>query len=613
MQKKSAIIFLIFVSLSFVLAQNSSNNNSVSQAGSSGFVSKAYQCLQNQVESKAQDSISLQEAVFGVLALGSNSKLLSVIESKSVGGNHWQESSNPMKDTSQVMLAYNRVGKNTDSIESWIKSKKQVASELTWYLEIDVDNHESSQCTVSYNNQQHTISINEDMTLSGNPGSCLELSEGGFWLKVSNNCIDYNFTTSCDKDFTTSTLYKRTGSSTIFVSPLAHSTSALGTTIESINSKCLSSSSNSCDYEGTLWGAIVLDKTGEKINDYLPYLLALSESNKKFIPSSFLLLLTDGQDQYSELVQSQQQNKFWQAPNTPYNRYYDSALAILALQGKNSAEESGSKAYFETITTPEGCWNNNNLRDTGFLLYAGWQKVISSGGGSGGSAQTCESAGKSCTSLFTCQDLGGSPLENYLCPGTKVCCSESVEKKSCLEQNGKVCSSTESCSGANSPSTEGSCCLGTCEALPSSDECELAGGLCYPSCNDLEEQISESCSDSTNVCCRALPSKGGSSWGIWITVLIILTAVVVAGILMRNKIKMLLFKSRNKGSQGPSKPGGIGPGGRPPFTPFNRAIPNPRMQQRIIPQQQTPIRRPPIQNRDKEMEETMAKLKEMCK
>src|SRR3989344_822716 len=615
MSKKSVFILLIILfSISFALAQNTSNNNSVPAPPPSdtSIVNKAYQCLQSQVDSKDTNSISLQEAIFGILALGSNSKLISVIDGKIVSGNHWQES-NPLKDTSQVMLAYNKIGKNTDEIKKWILSKKQPATDLTWYLEIDVDNHQSSQCTLSYGSVKQTVTINEDMTLSGNPGSCLTISQGGFWLRVANTCIDNNFTISCDEDFTTSTLYQRTGSSTIFVSSTAHSSSALGSTAETIKSKFLSSSSNSCDYEGTLWAAVALDKSKTEISEYLPYLLALSESNKRFIPSSFLHILTDGQDQYSELIQLQQQSKFWQAPSTPYGRYYDSALAILSLQGTNSIEESNSKAYFESIVGSDGCWNNNNIRDTGFLLYAGWSRAVSSTGsnGSSGSGQTCESVGKSCTSIFTCSELEGEPLENYRCSGTKVCCSKSPVVESCLVLNGKLCLSTESCSGTSVQSTDGSCCMGTCNSIPSSDECSLAGAKCFDSCNKDEEQLSSSCIDSAKVCCKpSTPSSGqGSSLWIWIISLVILIALVVVAILMRDKIKMRLFKFRNKSSGQPQTGSSSG---KPPFPPFRGPIPYPRAQPRIIPSSMQ-VRRPPIQNRDKEMEDTMAKLKEMSK
>ena len=95
MQKKGVLIILLSIFLvSFALAQNASVPSTTS--GSANIISKAYQCLQSEVEAKAQNTISLQEAVFGVLALGSNSKLVSVIEGKIKTNNHWEETSNPL-------------------------------------------------------------------------------------------------------------------------------------------------------------------------------------------------------------------------------------------------------------------------------------------------------------------------------------------------------------------------------------------------------------------------------------------------------------------------------------------------------------------------------------
>ena len=141
MHKKSLLIVILSIFLlSFVIAQNASTNQSISQTNpNSNVADKAYQCLQSQIDSKSQNTLSLQESVFSVLALGSNSKALSVIDGKIIGGNHWQESTNPLKDTSQVLLAYDRIGRNTDTIKSWLLSNKRPATDLTWYLEIDVD------------------------------------------------------------------------------------------------------------------------------------------------------------------------------------------------------------------------------------------------------------------------------------------------------------------------------------------------------------------------------------------------------------------------------------------------------------------------------------------
>ncbi|MGV8142901.1 MAG: hypothetical protein ACP5NS_04710 [Candidatus Pacearchaeota archaeon] len=614
MLKKSILILLVLLLSGFVIAQSNSTNNTIISGSSTNVIDKAYQCLQTQVNNKDQSALSLQEAVFGILALGSNSKLVSVIDSKTVNGNHWAETTNQIKDTSQVLLAYKRIGKNTDQVVSWIESNKRTATELTWYLEIDIENHMASECTVTRGNEQRTISISEDMTLSGNTGSCLTIAQGGFWLRVSNSCIDQNYSISCDQDFVTSTLYQRAGSSTIFVSPTAHSAPLGGTTQESFNSKCFSTTSSGCDYEGTLWAALALDSLNKDISDYLPYLLALSESNQRYLPSSFLYLLTNGQDQYSQLVQAQQQSKYWQSPNTPNNRYYDSALAMLALQGTGSAELSNSQNYFESIVTPEGCWNNNNIRDTGFLLYSGWPRFVPSnpsGGGGAGISQSCQERNYACTSVFVCNDIGGSVYEDYDC-NSGVCCSIAPEEQTCSAQNGDVCSSNEVCSGTTTQSSDGSCCLGSCNIIPEADSCELAGGECFSSCTESEEQIPESCSISGTVCCKSkeTTSSSGTNWVLWIIILVILIAIVVAAIFFRNRLKLNSFK-KNQTPSGYRQ--GIPPGGRPPFPPSRGPVPM-RQQQRFIPSNNAmPTRRPGQSSTDSEMDETMRKLKEMSK
>lgn len=624
MYKKAVVILAILLCAAMVLAQSNTSNTTTTPTptgSSTDVVGRAYQCLQGQVNNKAQNAFSLQEAIFSTLALGPNAKLTAVIESKAVGGNHWSESSSQIKDTAQVLLAYKRINRNTDAIESWLVSNRKTATELTWYLEIDITNHVASQCTISYGNEQRAITVNEDMTLSGNAGSCLTPAADGFWLRVSNSCIDQNFSISCDEDFVTTTLYQRQGSSTIFVSPTAHAAAALGSTQESINSKCFSTAASACDYEGTLWAALALDSTNNDISDYLPYVLALAESNQRFLPSGVLYKLTQGQDQYSQLVQLQQQSKYWQAPNTPYNRYYDSALALLALQGSSAVEASNAQAYFESIVTADGCWNNNNIRDTAFLLYAGWPRTVQVGGGGGGTtggsaSDNCEDRGYTCTSVFTCSDIGGSVFEQYDCT-SGVCCSQAPAQQSCSAQNGQLCSAGQSCSGTSVQSTDGSCCLGTCTALPQANACEQAGGSCYSSCTGSEEQIAESCGDSSNVCCKAsgAAADSGTNWTLWIIIFVILIALVVFGILMRNRLRLALFKRSQSGP--PGRPGGFPPGGRPPFPPSRGPIPYPRAQPRFIspstgPPSQQP-RRQGISSADAEMDETMRKLQEMSK
>ena len=130
MLKKGVLVVLVLLLSGLVVAQSNNTNSSVSNptpSSNANVIDKAYSCLKNQVE-KESTVISLQEAIFGILALGSNTKLNAVIDGKIKNENHWEESTNQIKETSQALLAYNRINKNTDAIETWLLSNKRTAT-----------------------------------------------------------------------------------------------------------------------------------------------------------------------------------------------------------------------------------------------------------------------------------------------------------------------------------------------------------------------------------------------------------------------------------------------------------------------------------------------------
>ena len=247
-------IFIIFIA-GFVFAANetnsSRNNTGVSVNSNENLqgIDKAYQCLKDEIEKKS--SLSLEEAIFSVLALGSNSKSVSKIEDeKKSGENCWPKAGCKLVETSQVLLAYDKIGKDTKGIKDWINSKKKTAGDLTWYLEIDIQNHEASSCKVKYDNSERTITVNNDLTLSGSGGSCLSVSSNGYWLKINNDCLEKEFEINCKDDFITSLLYQRGASGTLYVSSETHSAPSLGATKEKVNSYCFNSGGNNdakCD------------------------------------------------------------------------------------------------------------------------------------------------------------------------------------------------------------------------------------------------------------------------------------------------------------------------------------------------------------------------------
>ncbi|MEK6899339.1 MAG: hypothetical protein AABW79_04560 [Nanoarchaeota archaeon] len=604
--KKGVFLFtlVLLISISQVFAAD--NQTSPSADISDDSIDKAYQCLESELGNKTSSSLSLSEAIFSTLALGESQKTRDKIEDERSNKNCWPKSSCKLKETAQVLLAYDHIGKNTNDIKKYLYERNGSTSDLSWFVMIDISNHISSTCTIKQGSTTRTINIGEDQKISGDAGSCLSVIPSGFWLQISSSCLEQKFEISCNQDFISTLVYQKSGIETIFISPDTHSASSSGTTIEQVNAKCFKLSS-SCDYEGTLWAALALQQAGDDISAYIPYLLALAPENQNLLPSSFIFKLTNADDHYSTLVQAQKQSKFWEAPTTPYNKFYDTSLALLALQGRQSTESDNAKSYLQSIQTPKGCWNNNNIRDTAFVLYSAFPDSSRSGSiGGGGSIEQCQTAGFSCSPLLECLDGGGEILGNYVCSGSLKCCSLESSRKSCSQLLGQVCTSNERCSSTELPSSDGSCCTGVCEpSTTSEDQCTSSGGFCQSSCDlEFEDESSDQCSLSSEVCCFAkdTESSSGSSYG-WIILLLLLIVLVVLAIVYRKKLQLWYFKFRNRGGLKSSQVITR----RPPFPPMLPSQTRPYAPVSSQPQRRAPSRL------DKEMEETLKKLREIGK
>jgi hypothetical protein len=637
MKKEGLLVLFALIAVLSVLTVTFVNASSFSSPDEA--IRNAYLCLFNNTVNRTD--LSLQEAVFTTLAEGYQNNTYTTIEHQR-NGNCWPSSSCTLKDTSQVALAYNAIGENTSGIETWLISKNMSVTGLQWFLEIDINNHIPSACTVSDGSSTQNVQIDEDMKLSGSTGSCLTVSSDGYLLTVSPSCIDNKFTVSCDQDFITTMLYKKTGGDTVYVSSDTHGASSLGTTNEQINSKCFSLG-NSCDYEGSLWAAVSLQKLGYDVTSFIPYLLALEEDNQNLLPSSFLYVLTGGQDQYSELTTSQLQNKFWQA-GANNSRFYDTALAVSALSGASSNEKDNAKQYLLDIQQPNGCWNNNNVRDSAMTLWAGWPGSLNSypgsGGNSGGTGGTmpidtnpgnasqasqCSLAGYDCTSAFSCLDAGGTVLSSYGCPSLQSCCSVTITQQSCSALGGVVCGSNQECGGQQVPSSDGSCCTSACIDTQNQNSCEtLNAGTCKSACVSGESEVSESCS-AGQVCCAASggspsnSSSSGSSLWIWFLIGIILILAIL-GVVYKDKVRLWWFKLSGKLKTTPVvkspdvQTGGIMPIQRRPLQIGGPMRPMPSSSR------PAPVNRPipkKVENaksqKDKDFEETLRKLKDMSK
>ncbi len=591
-------------------ARNSLPSSSkISSQSESNLIDKAYQCLNNQLTNKT--SLSLPEAIFGMLALGSKGNLLENIQTaKHDREACWPKQSCKIKDTAEVLLAYNRAGAPTTELEQWLLSKKGVPNELNWYLEIDSVQHEPASCTVSYDGRDYRISILEDMTIGGAAGNCLSLSSSGYWLRIANSCMGKNLQVSCDKDFVTTLIYQKSGGETIYVLPITHSAPSLGTTTENVTSACFKTGTG-CDYEGTLWAALALRKLNKEISDVLPYLTALADDNKRYFPSAFLYSLTSDEEYFSQIIQERKQAQFWEFSGNGYNRFYDTGIGMLALGSSSTgnAEIGKTQQYLLQIQTREGCWNNNNIRDTGFVLYAGWPRVAGTGISQGASPPSCIEAGYSCEQLSACTEAGGSKREGYICSsGLSICCSKKIERVSCAAENGHLCSMEEECDVATFEASDGACCLGICRQLQSQEnQCEQSEGVCRASCGDSEIATNDQCTGN-DVCCATNNKTSGISW-IWILILLILIVIVVIAILYRDALRVWWFKQRGRASSTPVMRPGSPPPGSSAFPQQRGMSQRPVMRSAGTRQPQ----RPPAAHRDAELDETLRKLREMSK
>ncbi len=602
--RKETLVSLLLLTILFSLLPIISAQEETTE------IEKAYTCLEDKLGDNCGDTKSTEQTAFSLLAIGYDSSLQSdcrsSLENKKQT-NCWGSTSTAscdLKSTSQVILSLDNIGKNTDDYTGWILNKRKLTTDLDWFLEIDAN--EATTCKIKVNQgSESTFTIKEDKKISGT-STCLTPAEQNYFLKISSTCYDDNFTISCDKDFITTLLYKKPGDSVYYVSSKTHSASADGSTEEKVESYCFTTAAD-CDYGGSLWAALALAKTGEGISDYLPYLASMSDEaeNKKYFPSAFLYMITNEDDYYIDITEKQKQGKYWQEASASGISYYDTALALLSLQNLVLEETNNAKNYLLEIQDTSGCWHSDNIRDTSFILYAGWSKspVITNGDGK----SDCEQFEHYCVSPGKCSI--SDTLDNFHCPSlSDVCCETKPKEQTCDEKQGIICETDQECTGSEVIASDTNyCCLASCIAVTTETECEDYGYSCKTICSSDEEEKLYDCGFG-EVCCGEKQEEG--NWTL-IVLLIILIVLVILAIILRNQLKIWWFRFKSKLRFG-KPPGPSGRPAMPPTTPplFQR----PRQ---IIPRQayRRPATRPAPRRTPKDtlFDETMRKLKDMSK
>jgi len=597
----TTFLFLIFT-ISFAISQETTETEKID---------KAYECLSDKVEGKCS-SLTSEEKIFSLLAI--NECKVEVIEDSANDEECWPASNCKLKTTAQAILALDNSNSNTEKAEDWLFSQNRTASGMEWFLQ--VESSEATTCSLSYSGSSHSVDIGEDKKISNNAGSCLTLAQDDYWLRISPSCYDEEFEISCDQTFLTTLLFKKTTSSTIQVSEKTSSAAAGGTTMEKVDSFCFSAGSF-CDYEGSLWAALVLDSLGGDVSSYLPYLITFADENQRLLPEAFLYFITANTEYRTSLLSKQKNNKWWQESG---DRFYDTALALYPFKQDNIQEKTDTKSWLLDVQDSGGCWGNN-IRNTAFLLSSIWPRDFSGNGNGNGDGNgvdglpDCENAGFFCMSRASCE---GDILAEFDClGGLNRCCSVEQTLETCSEINGEICSSNEECTGdeVSAADTNFCCVQGFCEtrtdSSPEISECEINNGVCRGySCNSDEQQAFYSCDFGSDTCCVLKTDKDGKSYA-WVWVLLILIVLVIVGIIFRDKLRdfWMKIKSGRRPRPGPfSRPS---PGLTPPL---RRPVMRHRPQRRILPpQRRPPAQRPRKTGASKELDDVLKKLKEMGK
>lgn len=598
MKKKGLFIFFILLVFSFYLI--SAADNSTEQTK----IDKAYQCLNDKISGKCS-SLSIEEKIFSLLAV--NQCQSEVVADSKNSGECWPSASCNIKTTAQAILALDNEGAGTQKAQDWLNSKNISPTQLTWYLEIEADN--SSSCSIQYSGQSYTVNIDENKKLSSNAGNCLVLAEYDYLLKVSPSCYNREFSISCNQDFLTTTLFKKSTSSTIYVSDEASSSSASGATKEKIKSYCFATGS-SCDYEGSLWAAMVLNSLGTDVSPYLPYLITMADENNKFLPDSFLYSLTAKTEYQISLLSKQKSSSWWMESG---DKFYDTALALYPLREEDVQEKVDAKTWLLDSQDSKGCWEGNT-RNTAFILASIWPKTVSRGTAE---LPDCETSSFYCAGSAACTGAGGKILSEYDCGSLYSCCDTLPKIETCADIGGNICSSNKICVDGTEATYVSdldygeTCCVdGSCAIAPQPEqsECEINNGICrVGGCSSNEKESSFVCDFSSGCCIQNTTNDGPNYWWVWI--LLILIVLVVLGIIFRNKLREFWFRisSGRKPKPGPpSQQHSMFP------MPLQRPLMHRPPERRIMPPSSAPQRRMPSRSQN-ELDAVLKKLKEMGK
>ncbi|MFH0711750.1 MAG: hypothetical protein V1889_01195 [archaeon] len=590
----SFVLLMLLFSIALITAANETNSTTPTELQQNpDKIEKGFECLEK--EAKDCADLTTQEIALTIFATPDNIFDYCVAElKKRQTSDNWGD----IRDTALAILALKHAGEDTEAAEAWLLKQEKTPTDLIWYLQ--QDSNVATECHIGYESNDYIINVGANKKIDRNAGTCLTRAQSNFWLQVAPDCYEKEFTIECDQAFIATLIYKNKNSPTIYVLEGTDSEPAFGSIKLDVKSKCFGK--NSCDYEATVWATLALLETGHNIEDFIPYIVAMSDTNKQYLPEAFIYMLTNYEDYATQLVADQKLGNYWEAPASAYNRYYDTAIALVALGSSSSEQITKAKDWLLFSQGTNGCWQNS-VKETATVL---WALTGRSGKTSGGGSTTtyCSEAKYFCIPRLDCpanEDVG----KNYFCPSQSTTCCMNENLKSCSGYNGKECSTSEICVGNSRKATDTtSCCTGECKPRPQETECEKNFYTCMNQCSEFQEPVTTYSCNLPQVCCRTKTTPGGSSWWIWILVILIIIILAAIAYIFRDKLKLLWFKiktkfKKDKGPKDSFSRGGPGMPPRPGFPPIRRPYPP-----------VAPVRRPQ-QSQDTTMSETFKKLKEM--
>jgi hypothetical protein len=593
-KKKRDLILFSFITIFLIFFSSSLVSATISEDG--------YDCLNDKINDKTCQELSLDELIFSVLATGNCKDILvGLSQNKSEGECFGEGDLCSVKQTAQAALALKETGYNIRPYINWLFSQKQHESLLDWFIKIKAE--KGTNCTIKDSNGEFNFkTMDYDKIESSENHDCFSIDDSKYWISLKKSCSEEEFSVECDNDFSLSFMFETASTWNILDNTGTFSSGENYT--GQIDSYCFKESQrrNNCNYESTLWTSLLLSVEGEVFSDYLPYLTGMKAGERKYLPDSFLYYMTGNWEYYTSILTMQDERRgFWRESG---DEYYDTSVALLPFPNNNNlTAKDNATQWLEDVQGDDGCWDRENIKNTAFLLFSIWPQILDTP--QNGNKTYCQDQGYYCMPGSTCSSVEGEIINDSLCSGLDVCCTKPRPVPTCEESGGVFCPQDKVCSKSvlrdiSDYDSDKICCTGNCinesekkesePDEPTTSECEDFGGICREGdCLDNEELDSDySCLSSSKQCC--MPEDESSSLFIWIIIIIIIIGLGVLGYVYRDKISVFVKEKFGKGNkntiQRRGPPRGARRGiskGRPPAS-----TPSTPSKQRTTQQKQTP-------------------------